>query len=241
MEAEGLRCAEVPGDQPALSLIRVNPGLTRRDPAVDVANTVVNGLDLVRVVLGHFDPVQAHGLAQILSQTPGVCALTTGLVTADLEDAMAGNRARVAIINEAVRPPRVLSSHVGIIVLARKPARCCGMVLLEAGVSCLADSTTEEDLLAAVKLSSTGGCLLVCEGGYRLERRDSNREAILSERERQVLAGVSKGQSPKSIAASLGISAVTVRTHTSSLVRKLHARSRNDLVGAPVSWLKARV
>lgn len=241
MEAEGLVCAEVTGAQPALSLIPVNPGLTRRDPAVQVANGVVHGLDLVEVVLGHFDPLQAHGLAQILSQTTGVCVLATGLATAELEDAMAGNQARVAIVNEAVRAPRVLSPRVGIVVLARRPARCYGMVLLEAGVSCLADCTTEADLLAAVKLSATGGCLLVCEDGYRLERRDSSREAILSERERQVLVGVSKGHSPKSIAASLGISAVTVRTHTSSLVRKLHARSRSELVGAPVSWIKARI
>jgi DNA-binding NarL/FixJ family response regulator len=241
MEAEGLVCAEVAGGQPALSLTPVNPGFTRRDADVELANAVVNGLDLFEVVLGDFDPVQAHGLAQILSQAPGVRVIETGLATAELEDAMVGNRARVAIVNEVVRSPRVLSSQVGIIVLARRPARCYGMVLLEAGVSCLADSTTEADLLAAVKLSATGGCLLVCEEGYRLERRDSAREAILSERERQVLAGVSKGQSTKSIAASLGISAVTVRTHTSSLVRKLHARSRSELVGVPVSSIKARI
>jgi DNA-binding NarL/FixJ family response regulator len=194
---------------------------------------------ITEVVLGHFDPVQAHGLAQILSQAPGVSILEAGLAIAELEDAIASNRAGAAIVNEAVLPPRPLSRHAGIVVLARNPVRSNGMVLLEAGVSCLADSTTEADLLAAVNLSAAGGCLLVCGDGYRLERRDCAREAILSKREIQVLARVSKGHASKSIAASLGISAVTVRTHTSSLVRKLHARSRSDLIGAPVHWLRA--
>jgi DNA-binding NarL/FixJ family response regulator len=236
-----------PGPQPVGFDIVARRGERVGDPppcfygSPAIANAVANRLALVRVLLGEFDPVQAHGLVRILSRAPGVCVLATGLATGGLEDASAGNRAEVAIVNEAVRPLRAQSSQVGVVVLARKPARCYGMVMLEAGVSCLADSTTEADLLAAVRLSAAGGCLLVCEDGYRLERRDSDREAILSDRESQVLASVSMGLSPKSIAESLGISAVTVRTHTSSLVRKLHARSRSELVGAPVPWIKARI
>jgi hypothetical protein len=61
------------------------------------------------------------------SPASGVCVLATGLATAGLEDALAGNRAGVVIVNEAVRPFRELSSQVGVVVLARKPARCYGM------------------------------------------------------------------------------------------------------------------
>ncbi|UOQ58845.1 response regulator transcription factor [Leucobacter allii] len=52
----------------------------------------------------------------------------------------------------------------------------------------------------------------------------------LTERERQVLAGLAEGGSNARIAAALGISVPTVKTHVSSILVKLGAESRTHAV-----------
>lgn len=56
------------------------------------------------------------------------------------------------------------------------------------------------------------------------------REATLTPREREVMAGVVKGLMNKQIAGDLGISEVTVKLHRGSVMRKMNARSLADLV-----------
>lgn len=51
-------------------------------------------------------------------------------------------------------------------------------------------------------------------------------DAILSEREKQVLIGLTKGQSNKEIARDLDLQEVTVKLHVKTLSRKLSARNR---------------
>lgn len=57
-------------------------------------------------------------------------------------------------------------------------------------------------------------------GDLERERRTSD-IALLTAREREVLAGIAHGRTNKEIAASLGISHRTVETHRESLMRKL--------------------
>jgi len=64
----------------------------------------------------------------------------------------------------------------------------------------------------------------------------------LTERERQILARLVLGRSPKLIAYELGLAASTVRVHLTNVMRKFKATSREDLVEkyrAHVSWAKA--
>lgn len=52
----------------------------------------------------------------------------------------------------------------------------------------------------------------------------------LSEREKEVLDGVVSGQMNKQIAASLGVSEITVKVHRGAMMRKMGAKSVADLV-----------
>jgi len=61
-------------------------------------------------------------------------------------------------------------------------------------------------------------------------RRLKERYALLSQRERQILARVSSGLMNKQIAGELGISEITVKAHRGSLMRKMQARSFASLV-----------
>ena len=65
----------------------------------------------------------------------------------------------------------------------------------------------------------------------RLQERLQQQAAItLSGREQQVLTGLSRGLTNKAIALESGIAATTVRDYVSSLIRKLGAGNRTDVV-----------
>jgi FixJ family two-component response regulator len=60
----------------------------------------------------------------------------------------------------------------------------------------------------------------------------SDRHAMLTARERQVLREVARGRLNKQIAYDLGISEVTVKLHRSSVMRKMEARTIGELIRA---------
>jgi DNA-binding CsgD family transcriptional regulator len=66
------------------------------------------------------------------------------------------------------------------------------------------------------------------------ERRDAVIETVLTAREREVLALLADGLGNKQIAARLGISANTVKTHVELLFEKLDVSSRAEAVATGV-------
>jgi DNA-binding CsgD family transcriptional regulator len=62
-----------------------------------------------------------------------------------------------------------------------------------------------------------------------------DRSARLSPRERDVLAGLSVGDSTEEIGLSLDMSPHTVRTHLRNIMRKLEARTRTHAVAIAIS------
>jgi len=99
-----------------------------------------------------------------------------------------------------------------------------------------------EDLFAAIARASTGDVIITPPMAARLlneefipatkgvnrELRES--ETNLSQREAEVLRLVAKGKTNKEIAATLFITANTVKVHLSRILEKLHVRNRQQAV-----------
>ena len=61
-------------------------------------------------------------------------------------------------------------------------------------------------------------------------RADGDGEPALTQRERDVLAGIATGATNREIAAQLHLSPHTVKEHTSAVYRKLGVRNRAEAV-----------
>lgn len=114
---------------------------------------------------------------------------------------------------------------------------------LRAGASgFLLKDTMPVDLLNAVRVVAAGDALISPRITRRLIEEFARRPepaaaaaasaalSQLTEREREVLALVARGQSNAEIAAALFVSYATVKTHVSHLLMKLDARDRAQLV-----------
>ena len=114
---------------------------------------------------------------------------------------------------------------------------------LRAGASgFLLKDTLPVDLLHAVRVVAAGDALIAPRITRRLIEEFARRPGPaaastasagldqLTEREREVLGLVAKGQSNAEIAAALYVSHATVKTHVSRLLMKLDARDRAQLV-----------
>jgi DNA-binding NarL/FixJ family response regulator len=97
-----------------------------------------------------------------------------------------------------------------------------------------------EELAAAVRTVAGGGALLAPSVTRRLIGRFAQRLSVdnavarrlerLTDREREVVAGVARGGSNAEIGRDLFIGAATVKTHVSSVLTKLGLRDRAQIV-----------
>jgi FixJ family two-component response regulator len=86
----------------------------------------------------------------------------------------------------------------------------------------------EQEMLDAVTAA------LECDQKQRNEERShsdlQDRFALLSDRERQIMALVTGGLMNKQVASKIGIAQQTVKIHRGNLTRKMRAKSLADLV-----------
>ena len=92
----------------------------------------------------------------------------------------------------------------------------------------LKDSPSSE-ILGAIRTVFAGGTYLGPALAQRLFRRPVPR-VLLSERERQILALLGRGQSSKQMARALGIGERTVESHRQNIRRKLDLEGQADLI-----------
>jgi FixJ family two-component response regulator len=97
-------------------------------------------------------------------------------------------------------------------------------------VDFLTKPVRDQDLLDAVSAAIDRDIAL--RAGARLVKRQVERFATLTPRERQVMREVAHGRLNKQIAFDLGISVVTVKLHRGNAMKKMQAMSVGDLVRA---------
>ncbi len=96
----------------------------------------------------------------------------------------------------------------------------------------LLKNTEDGELRRALKAAAAGQVQLAPEAASRLMREVGTPERgdheDLTEREAQVLELVARGEANKQIARAMGIGEKTVKTHVSSVLRKLGVQSRTQ-------------
>lgn len=134
----------------------------------------------------------------------------------------------------------------GVLFMVPDPHRVL-VVALDDAVVARADvrlplTADREDLLRAV---GAGGPPVVATLGRRLERLSSRRQlrgvdgtAQLTSRESEVVALLVQGTPSRAIAAKLGISVNTVRTHVQNIMAKLGVHSRLEAAGVAAGHLQ---
>jgi DNA-binding NarL/FixJ family response regulator len=192
----------------------------------------------VTVVAGVLEPLMSRGLASVLGEDRGIHLLDHDLEGDGFSQIVMELAPDVAIVGE--KHLRALSTSVHaikqatrIVVLAREPRHSFGMVLLTAGVACVAGNASVTDILATVHIAARGGCVFVSSDRRRIERPD-HEQPTLTKRECQVLERLSEDVSYEEIARDLEISVATIKKYTSGLLRKLGASSKRELRGVPV-------
>jgi DNA-binding NarL/FixJ family response regulator len=135
---------------------------------------------------------------------------------------------------ESTRRVRALYKDIEVVALTSFAEDERVHAALQAGASGYVLKHSDADDVAAAIRAAHRGELHIDPGVARTlmsslhETRDDGPASELTSRELEVLRLVASGQANKQIAAGLGISERTARTHVSRILRKLHLTSRTQ-------------
>ena len=146
---------------------------------------------------------------------------------------------------ECIERIRAAWPHIAVVILTTYNEDDLMIRGLRAGAcGYLLKDTNRETLFNAIRTAARGETLLQPEIMARLlshtGRNESrplsgNRDGLeLTGREREVLAGVARGERSKEIAARLGITERTVKAHLASIYTKLNVDSRASAVAVAI-------
>jgi len=139
---------------------------------------------------------------------------------------------------EVVRDPALAGTRI-VIVTTFELDEYVAQAILAGASGFLVKDTEPVELLRAIRVVAEGDALLSPGATRRLISRvagglgpapDLERLAVLTEREREVLALVGHGLTNTEIAERLYLSPLTAKTHVSRIITKLGARDRVHLV-----------
>ncbi len=165
----------------------------------------------------------ADGLALLRDERPEVA-----LVDADL-DGLSGDR-----LLRLVRAER-LPTRIVLVGPRFTPERAYRLLALGAA-GFLTRSASEGELRRAIAVVAAGSAYLGTDVqdalSYEIRLRADGHRPILSPRELEILHGVAAGESAPDIAAAMGVSLSTVKTHLTHLYEKLGVGDRAAAVAA---------
>jgi DNA-binding NarL/FixJ family response regulator len=214
--------------------------------------TVGSSEDTVKVLLVDDEGLVRSGFRMLLDTEDGITVV--GEATNGNEAIKEALRCRPDVVLMDIRMPQVDGitatariaatrglEHVRVLVLTTYDTDENVFDALEAGASgFLLKDAGPAELLHAIRVVAAGEALLAPRVTRRLisqvtARRAARRDAdallaVLTERERQVLALVGRGLSNDEIGAELHLSPATARTHVSHAMAKLGVRDRAQLV-----------
>ena len=100
----------------------------------------------------------------------------------------------------------------------------------------LVKNSSIDEIADAIRMAFTGEIALSPKMATRLvtELRKKSQDPVLSNREKEILALMVKGQSNNEIAKTLTVSPSTVKFHVSNILMKLSVTSRNKAVSLAV-------
>ena len=206
---------------------------------------------MIRALIAAASPVMRAGLEALLSRSASVAivATTAGDALADdiethepqvvLLAVEPGNDPSPNVASRIALSPDAVARTPAFVLLADAPTATWAADALRAGArSVLPRDATPDEIIAALEAAAVGLVTLPVELAadfVSATRGPTARSAgpptqPLTRREVEVLGMLAEGLANKNIAARLGISEHTVKTHVASILTKLDAFSRAEAV-----------
>lgn len=193
------------------------------------------------VLLASGESLTRAGWRAMVEAIEGVTVAGESDTAAEAERTLAAGQTDVILLDvrlddgagvEAIKRIRRRSPQTAVVVVTSADHPDSARRSLEAGaVAYLSKTDTPEDLAAAIKSAVEGNEFRQPSLAELLKRDpEPTPDGEISERERDVLRLLALGHTNKEIARRLYLSVRTVETHRASLLRKLGASSRADLV-----------
>ena len=194
----------------------------------------------ISLIAAKFEDLVGYGLRAILAEDPDMELLASDVPQASLESTISEHEPDIVIVDYAAlrSPIEVHQLHQAqpetrIVLLASGPSAAeCTQLLAFGATAVLSKDTPRTDLLAALRLALRGTQVVQRPDGHvEAERLGPD---LLTPREADVLELLQAGHSNAVIANQLSVGVETVRSHASSIYRKLGVSSRRDLAAAPM-------
>jgi DNA-binding NarL/FixJ family response regulator len=195
----------------------------------------------IRILIAEDQQFVADALQALLSRQPGMVVAGNVGSVADALPSLVRLRPDVLILEFRLSegsPEVIRTIHEGsdakVILLTHDANERVILAAIEVGASAVLNMwTAATDVVQAVRTVAEGGTLIdpatIASVLNRRRKTDHVRDR-LTIRERQVLGLMSQGTSNREIAARLGISYTTVRSHLRNVASKLAAHSQLEVL-----------
>jgi DNA-binding NarL/FixJ family response regulator len=185
----------------------------------------------IRLLLAEFEDIISRGLCAVIEEDSRLRLVASDVNHEQLTAMLADCAADVAVVNfgslsspTELRDLHTAAPHTRLVLLADhlSEADCRQLMAFGAG-ACLPKSADARELLDAVCSGSNGHHSTTPPGAEAAGRGRLTRSEV------EVLELLRSGRSNAEIAATLHVGFETVRTHTSSIYRKLGVSCRREL------------
>ena len=201
----------------------------------------------VRILLADDHTLVRAGLCRVLEAEPDLAVVAEAADGAEAVELARTTAPDLAVLDvsmprmtglQAAREISRRAPDIRILMLSMHDNEQYFFSALQAGASgYVLKSAADEDLVAAVRSAMRGepflyagvASTLVRDFLDRLRRGERMPDAVLTEREDEVVKLIAEGHSSKEIAATLVISVRTVERHRANVLAKLGMRDRTEL------------